>query len=1173
VECPYCGTASDRSTPQCGACGSVFGGSTVDRDSMAPRPYTPAHLSAGPLSFPGASDGERKPVTVLFCDIAQSIRTAEQLGAERMHGLLACFFETALAEVHRFGGTINQFLGDGFMALFGAPVGHEDHARRGVLASLALREAVARSPALVAANIRIRIGLNSGAVIVGPIGDKLRTDYTAVGDTTNVAARLEELAEPSSIVVSESVQRATVGQFEYHPLGDHQLRGREQAVKVFEVLRARAGSAAMSAGRDAGLVGRSAEWQLIEAELHGLLRGQGGIVVICGEAGIGKSRLLQQARAAGVQAGLRTLAGEAISYGRTLSYWPFREVFRQAFGVGALDGDQEAMAKLSMALNRLFREDSDEIEPYLASLLALPLPAELAARTAMLDGLAMGHQIFRACMLTLERIALEQPTVVLFEDWHWSDASSRSLLEHLLPLVTRCPLLFVLATRPDRDGIVDRLARDAAGAGSHVEHRTTIVDLQPLASLDARILTQSLLDEATVPEVIHQLLESKARGNPFYVGELARTLKATGAIESRRGTWEVRAPLDELPLPTTVEGVILARLDRLGDRVKQVAKAASVVGRTFERRLLQGVVGGEDDLHASLRSLQDAGLVHRLESAPSEETFGFGHPLIQQATYDSLLDEQRRRLHAQVGAVIEQTHAERLEFFFSTLAYHYGRAGNDEKWRSYLLLAADHADRLSADEEALELYAAVLAEGSKAQRLGPQERAVIESKIGDAHFRAGRNKAAEANYETALALLDHAAPKSRTRLAFEVICWYLFLAASVYLPRRERRLPLGDRAAVAVKVYESVGWIHYFSDPLRNLYDSIRILRIGRRDTRSRAFVVGLIYKANIWSTIGLYSLAKRLHDWSAQAAQALGEGMALGLAHQMYSHHAFVTGQWRAAEQFAKRGAEHLWDSGNARMFTGTLTWRAIYLSALGEPKRFEIATDYFRTIEEFADRQSRCWATNVRAMLRYERGEYQEAVKGLEWALATYRELPDARLLVHGLGIRCNCLFELGDEAAASEAAAEAMRVIDRHHLTGTLKTVAVVANAELLLSRVCVWGSASPAARKAAREAVSLARKQGRRVLDDGAVDALRLDADLHWVRGRLNAARELWEEGIRLAERLGAEPAKARLLRDRSSFTGDAADAATASALFRATGCAAGRGPAPSPREAHAIGQIR
>ena len=581
MTCPRCGRTPRYDARFCEQCGAAL-------DATATI-YTPRHLAEKVLVTRAALQGERKRVTVLFCDIASSTRLAERIGADAMHALLNRFFELAMAEIHRYEGTINQFLGDGFMALFGAPIAHEDHARRAVLAAFGVRRALAADPHM--AELRTRMGLNTGPVVVGAIGDNLRMDYTAIGDTTNLAARLQQIAGPGDIYLSEATYRLVDRYVDCARLGGRALKGKAAAVVVYELGAERkhpAPETENSRSIASPLVGRDQELAELTDCLARLGAGEGGIVGVVGEPGLGKSRLMSEVSRVAAARSLLWLEGRALSFGQTLSYWPFLEIIRRWAGIGEGDGDAAALAKLEASTRALLAADAGEVVPYLATLLSLPVEPEYERSVKYLDGQAMGRQIFRSIRRLVDRLASMQPLVLVFEDLHWADQSSTELIEHLLPLVNTARLLLCGVGRPERDSPARRL-RELARAEYAGRYREIVLTALPPDSSAA--LVENIVADDQMPPQLKALILEKSDGNPFFIEEVLRSMIATRTLtwDPAAATWRVTREVDRISIPDTLHGVIMARVDRLDDDVKDVLKVASVIGRSFLYRVLRAV--------------------------------------------------------------------------------------------------------------------------------------------------------------------------------------------------------------------------------------------------------------------------------------------------------------------------------------------------------------------------------------------------------------------------------------------------------------------------------------------------------------------------------------------------------------------------------------------------------
>lgn len=1158
MRCGDCGHSNPERQSFCGACGVRLLANTASADDATPPIYTPTHLAEQILTKRSAVEGERKSVTVLFCDICDSTGLAERLGAEQMHSVLNAFFEAALAEVHRYEGTINQFLGDGFMALFGAPVSYEDHARRAVLAALGIRQALgAKNFAARDAGLRVRMGMNSGAVVVGRIGDGLRADYTAVGDTTNVAARVLGEAKPDAILVTGTVWRATQPYAQFRALGAQTLKGKVAAVPIYELLAAGPQEGTQRLDGDHGyrkaLVGRDSELLILDATLQRLhLQGQGGVLGLVGDAGIGKSRLMEEAQRLARRQGLRWLQGNCLSFGRTLSYWSFREVIRAGFSIEERDEEFASWRKIEAGMRALFAEQADELLPYIGTLLAVALPEPLQRRIEALDSGAIGHQIFRTTFLTLERSARRRPLVVAFEDWHWADASSAALLEHLLPLSDRVPILFVIASRSESQGPAQRFRIATSPNADPPLRHARVLELAPLATTDSMTLVEQLLDGGALPATARDMLLKRAEGNPFYLGELVRAMMATGAIErDDDGNWRTTPQFMTVTLPGTIEELILARIDRLEDEAKQVLKAAAVVGRTFFYRVLKAVTAAGTHLDEDIAKLRRADLIDEKQLAPELE-YAFRHPLIQQATYDSVLEDRRRQMHRRVGQCIEQLFEGRLEPFHAMLAYHYTKAADAEKARHYLFKAAEQADRLAADEEALELYDAVIADAERSplRGLSDVKRAELDMKIGDAHFRAGRHSLALESLTSALQRLNHTLPRSRFALTVAVARGTLAQWARPLLPRRQVAAikPISEIDAMACQVWETMAWIHFFTDQLYQLYDCLRLVQITKSDPAIRAHTIGLGVMGVVFSSIGAYPTSHWFHARASEAAYAYCDPQTQAHALFFEGFYRQAAGHWQRAIEVEEKAGEICWEAGDIRLWASIMTNLFLCLHRAGQPRMFEVADRLERVTNEAADRHARAWSLTVRAMVHGQRGNYSESLDVLDRAIPVCREIPEQRALAHALGLRCAILTRQDRLEEAKGCGAEAVQLLRRHRLTGIFSTVPLISYADLALAVLRRSGQRDGAVKGQASDAVRRAVKQGRRVHDEGAVESQRIAGEFKFLCGDVQGAHEAWAHGLRRSEELGTLPARARILETRGRICGDTRDLNEARRLF-------------------------
>jgi len=742
--CPSCGTANPPENKFCGQCATPLRtGPTAT--FAAPESYTPKHLAEKILTSKAALEGERKQVTVLFVDVSGFTALSARLDPEAVHTLMTHAFEIMLAEVHRYEGTVNQFLGDGIMALFGAPIAHEDHAQRAVRAALDIQRALEdyqreleRDRALT---FRVRQGLNSGLVVVGSIGSDLRMDYTAVGDTTNVAARLQQAAEPGSIVIGETTHRLVADYFDTRPLGELSVRGKAEPIRAWTVQAAREGRTRLDAGAQRGLtpfVGRGHELETLEAAFARTRAGHGQVVFVVGEPGIGKSRLLYEFRGRSSDADWRE--GHCLSFGRATAFHPLVDLLKRWVGIDERDADNVAVAKLEVAVAAI-GDDVRAAAPYLRYLLSLG-PAD-AAITA-LDPRERRGGIFEALRRMILRAADQRPQIVVIEDLHWIDRATEEFLAVLGDSVPASAVLVIFTYRPGY----------AQPFGDRTYH-TRIVPA-PLSEPQSAHMVAAILSSDALPDMLRNAIASKAEGNPFYVEEVVRSLHEAGAIRVEHGRLVLTTRLDAVVIPDTIHDVIMARIDRLNEAPKRTLQTASVIGRDFTRRLVERLSAVRDQSDTLLRELRAVELIYEKSVFP-EVAYRFKHALTQDVAYRSLLVQRRRELHGLIGAAIEALYADRLTEHYEVLAHHFSLAEDWHHAFDYLLKAAEKAAAAFALRDALALYdqALVVADHLGDTLSAAARMAIHEAKSSHAFFVGDFNQG-RAEGERWLALAEHA---------------------------------------------------------------------------------------------------------------------------------------------------------------------------------------------------------------------------------------------------------------------------------------------------------------------------------------------------------------------------------------------------------------------------------
>jgi class 3 adenylate cyclase/tetratricopeptide (TPR) repeat protein len=674
------------------------------------------------LAVARPAEGERKFVTVLFADVVGSTAMGEELDPEQIIEVMNGAFAFMNAAVARYGGTVARLMGDAILAFFGAPVAHEDDAERAVRAGLEIQAAAADYAGQIerrfGLDFRVRVGVNTGLVVLAMVGDEIKTEYTAMGDTTNVAARLQSAAEPGSVLVSAVTQHLTRTTFDFNPRGALEVKGRSAAVRAFEVLgpKATPGRARGLEGIASPLVGRDAELGRLREQLDALRAGRGGLVAVTGEAGLGKSRLIAELRSqaiadsGGVSASADTppesaiawLEGRSLTYGQGLTYYPWQEILRAAIGAGAEDAPEVVREKLGQACDAWGVAEDDR--PFLEALLAVESESSAQALAAVGED-ALPQRIASATRAFLRGLAgaAGRPTVVVFDDLHWADTASLDLLGNVADLVAEQPLLLLALMRPDKSApgwTALAQAREKLGA------RFTEIALEPLSGEKAQELLGNLLYIEELPEGVRALMLRKSEGNPFFLEEVIRSLIDSGHIVREEGHWRATRDIQNVAIPDTLAGVLSARLDRLPEETKRVTQTAAVIGRLFARRVLTAVFPPDeriDALEAHLSRLTYEELVRERARDPELE-YIFKHALTQEAAYESLLIRRRKQLHGRTGTVLEELYPERLDELAPALAHHFWQGEDWARAVAFSLRAGARARRMYALAEALEHY-------------------------------------------------------------------------------------------------------------------------------------------------------------------------------------------------------------------------------------------------------------------------------------------------------------------------------------------------------------------------------------------------------------------------------------------------------------------------------------
>jgi len=666
--CANCRAEISSDASFCHRCGKPT--ASVDSRIEAVRAYTPKHLADKILTTRSALQGEHKQVTVLFADVKGSMQLAEQVDPEDFHALLDHFFRILASGIHRFEGTINQYTGDGIMALFGAPIAHEDHALRACYAAVYLRGELRRHADRLRVkrglNFGVRIGLNSGEVVVGRIGDDLRMDYTAQGHTVGLAARMEQLAESGCVYITEHTHRLIEGFFSVRNLGMSAVKGVSQPLRIYELEGIRKYQSRLDISRERGFsrfIGRNNEMAVLHSALEQTLKGQGNVVGVVGEPGVGKSRLCYEFLELNREGAITICHTNCASHIKTVPLLPVLQLLRSIFGISEPEQAEATRKKIAGTLILLDGAFKDTL-PIWFDFLAVADPQQPVIKV---DSEERQRQLFALIQRLVQTMSRRQPLIILVDDIHWIDPSSDSCIARLVDAVEDTRTLLLLNFRPEyrRDWMTRSIYRN--------------LPLPALDSTGARELLDDLLGNDPSTQDLIQKLVSRALGNPFFIEELVRSLVEAGNLAGQHSVYRLVKPVKTQMLPRTVQAVLAARIDRLGETAKQVLQTASVIGQEFEDAILRltvDLVGA--DVDDCLNTLKEVEFFYQKAFYP-ESVYAFRHPIVREVAYHSLLSKPRADIHRRAALAIETIHPDRQDELAGLMAYHWEKADDPLK--------------------------------------------------------------------------------------------------------------------------------------------------------------------------------------------------------------------------------------------------------------------------------------------------------------------------------------------------------------------------------------------------------------------------------------------------------------------------------------------------------------
>jgi class 3 adenylate cyclase/tetratricopeptide (TPR) repeat protein len=701
LTCPACGATNRVGSKFCDECGSKLSlpieqapkDLSLDEKLTKIQKYLPKGLTEKILSQRDRIEGERKQVTVMFCDMEGFTPLSELLGIEDAYSIIDQVYEILIHKVHDYEGTVNEMTGDGIMALFGAPVALEDAPQRAIRSSLAVHREMTkfsdqlRQEKKNAPPVKMRIGIHTGPVVVGTVGNDLRVEFKAVGDTVNLASRMEGQAQPGTTYITEDTFKLTEGLFRFEGLGQRVIKGKQAPVNIYRAIAPSTMRTRFDVSAERGLTPFAGREREVELLLDGLERskaGRGQAFSITAEAGVGKSRLLYEFRKAVASEDVTFLEGRCLSYSRAVAYHPLIDILKANFDIHEGDGDFEIREKVKKGLKMLAADEASTL-PYLLELLAV--------KDSGISKIPMSPEAKKdRIMEAFKQIALKgseiRPLILAYEDLHWIDNSSEELLKYVLESIPGARVIMIFTYRPE--------FVHTWGAKSYHSQ----VMLNRLSNRESLMMVSHLLGTEELDKDLEEFILEKTEGVPFFIEELIKSLKDLKIIERENNSYRITKDIKDVTIPATVQDVIMARVDSLPEGTKGLLQTVSVVGRESSYDLIKQVTGlTEQELLPQLSVLKDSELLYERGIYP-QSTYVFKHALTQDVAYDSLLLKRRKEIHEKIGEVIEALYPDRFEEYHELLAYHFARSVNADKAVKYLDLANQKAAKLNAMEEA-----------------------------------------------------------------------------------------------------------------------------------------------------------------------------------------------------------------------------------------------------------------------------------------------------------------------------------------------------------------------------------------------------------------------------------------------------------------------------------------
>lgn len=1147
MKCTKCGFENIDKAKFCNECGqSLISASeaspqvlSFDEKLEQIQRYLPRGLAEKILSQRDKIEGELKQVTVLFCDMVGFTHLSERLGTEEAYTIMGQVYEILIHQIHDYEGTVNEMTGDGIMALFGAPIALEDAPQRALRSALSIHREISKfnSQKKIKMPIKMRIGVNTGPVVVGTLGNDLRVEFKAVGDTVNLASRMEGIAEAGTTYVTQKTFQLTEELFQFETIGKKTVKGKEESIPVFKLLsdkgyvhRARLGSERMIFSR---MVGRGSKLDRLELQVMKAINGEGSIINIIGEAGIGKSRLVAELKKRDFMKRVTLLEGRAISIGRNLSFHPIIDLLKQWARIREDDGEAMAYGRLEAAVKNLYPEKVGEILPFVATLMGMKLAGTYAERVEGIEGEALEKLILKNMRALLIKATELSPLVIVAEDLHWADASTIEIMESLFHLAESQRILFINVFRPGHRETGDRIATSLK---ENLPEYYVELTIEPLNEKMSQALITNMLNIGELQHAVMGQIIERAGGNPFFIEEVVRSFIDESVVVLKNGRFEVTEKIEEMVIPHRIVDVLMARIDRLEEETRKLIKVASVIGRNFFYRILKEVAQSIQDIDGKLLNLKELQLI-RERKVVEELEYLFKHALAQEVAYESILHKRRRELHLKVAHSIETTFHERIHEFYGMLAYHYSRAEDLDKAENYLIRAGEEALRSAASSEALNYYQQGLRlyQQKYGDAADPEKLATLEKNIALALYNKGQLEGALEYFDRVLERWGAGSPKNKIIITFKVVFELLGVIINLYFPStRVKKVPeTRENEIFELRYKKAVSLVHL--DPEECFIAFMSTLnKLNKYDITKIENGIGIwVSGSGLFSWTGIsFKLSKKMLDYN-KAIIDKNDNKAV-LYYDLFEllHQSFV-GDWIDVKEYDQNLVElnlrigEFWHVSTYLLFHGYINigQGEFEKAEMIISKLWEISKDYGN------ENGTEYWYTlKIKSLIIF--GKLQDALKEVDEGISFLTRTGRETVTIYYLGFKAVIQVLLMDFDEANETLKQTRELASRQ-----IRLLPIYISSSLLGQFLLDLHLLEQAIEKKDQSGISKygqkAYQSGKRAIKNSnkfafdRIELFRLMGLYYWLVGKKKKALGFWNKGIKAAERLGERVELARI----------------------------------------------